>query len=126
MCQPVPDFSKEWNETIIFLHKLVDGGTNRSYGVQVAALAGVPSRVVERAEEILKSIERGTFDNQTITANSTWKTGAKTRPANKPNQLSLFHQPSHPVINELKQLSIDDLTPREALEVLYKLHALLK
>ena len=45
---------KEWNDTIIFLHKLVTGGTNRSYGIQVAALAGVPEKVVRRAEEILK------------------------------------------------------------------------
>ena len=55
---------KEWNDTIIFLHKLVEGGTNRSYGIQVAALAGVPDQVVKRAEEILKKIERGELDYQ--------------------------------------------------------------
>ena len=50
---------KEWNNTIIFLHKLVKGGTSRSYGIQVAALAGVPADVVNRAEEILKKIIEG-------------------------------------------------------------------
>ncbi len=54
---------REWNDTIIFLHKIMKGGTNRSYGIQVAALAGVPPKVVERAHEILKNIEQGEFDH---------------------------------------------------------------
>ncbi|MFH1021687.1 MAG: DNA mismatch repair protein MutS, partial [Pseudomonadota bacterium] len=48
---------REWNDTIIFLHKLLPGGTNRSYGIQVAALAGVPAKVVARAKELLHNIE---------------------------------------------------------------------
>ena len=55
---------REWNDSIIFLHKLVQGGTNRSYGIQVAGLAGVPQHVVQRAEEILKNIEQGEFDRE--------------------------------------------------------------
>ena len=55
---------REWNDSIIFLHKLVQGGTNRSYGIQVAGLAGVPQHVVQRAEEILKNIEQGEFDER--------------------------------------------------------------
>ncbi len=54
---------REWNDSIIFLHKIMPGSTNRSYGIQVAALAGVPPKVVERAHEILKNIEKGEFDH---------------------------------------------------------------
>lgn len=49
---------KEWNDEIIFLHKLVEGGTNRSYGIQVARLAGVPDKVIQRAKKVLSSIEK--------------------------------------------------------------------
>ncbi len=114
---------KEWNNTIIFLHKLVKGGTSRSYGIQVAALAGVPPHVVERAEEILRRIDHGEFDYQRLSADPARKRHANDK--SKPSQLSLFRQPSHPVIDELRQISIDDMTPREALALLYKLHALL-
>jgi len=115
---------KEWNNTIIFLHKLVKGGTSRSYGIQVAALAGVPTPVVERAEEILKRIDRGEFDYQRIADSTSKKTSAGNE-TGKPSQLSLFRQPSHPVIDEIRQASIDDMTPREALALLYKLKGLL-
>jgi DNA mismatch repair protein MutS len=53
---------KEWNEEIIFLRKLVEGSTNRSYGIQVARLAGVPTKVLKRAKEILKNIESGELE----------------------------------------------------------------
>ena len=58
---------KEWNETIIFLYKLIKGGTSRSYGIQVAALAGVPDEVVRRAQEILKRIDQADFDHRAVT-----------------------------------------------------------
>ncbi len=50
---------KEWNDEIIFLRKLVEGGTNRSYGIQVARLAGVPNSVVKKAKKVLAGIESG-------------------------------------------------------------------
>ncbi len=116
---------KEWNDTIIFLHKLVEGGTNRSYGIQVAALAGVPDQVVKRAEEILRKIERGELDYQK--ANNYRKVkekeGLKAASGN-PSQLSLFPSPSHPIIELLKTTSIDDMTPRQALDFLYRLEDL--
>ena len=52
---------KEWNDEIIFLRKLVQGGTNRSYGIQVARLAGIPDRVIKRAKRILYKIEQGDY-----------------------------------------------------------------
>ena len=117
---------KEWNNTIIFLHKLVKGGTSRSYGIQVAALAGVPPDVVHRAEEILKKIDHGEFDYQQLSHPDTGKGGRKADRGDKPSQLSLFRQPSHPVLEEIRNASIDDMTPREALELLYRLSGLLQ
>ena len=118
---------KEWNDTIIFLHKLVEGGTNRSYGIQVAALAGVPDQVVKRAEEILKKIERGELDYQQ--ANSGMQAGTRGKHqtvSTGPSQLSLFPLPSHPIIELLRTTSIDDMTPRQALDFLYRLEDLAK
>ncbi len=52
---------KEWNDRVIFLRKLVEGGTSRSYGIQVARLAGIPDGVIERAKEVLNNLEQGEF-----------------------------------------------------------------
>ncbi|MEE4166076.1 MAG: DNA mismatch repair protein MutS, partial [Desulfocapsaceae bacterium] len=118
---------KEWNDTIIFLHKLVEGGTNRSYGIQVAALAGVPDQVVKRAEEILKKIERGELDYQQANSSSQFKArSARKGASGGPSQLPLFPAPSHPVIELLKSTSLDDMTPRQALDFLYRLENLLR
>ncbi|MFV0438616.1 MAG: DNA mismatch repair protein MutS [Desulfopila sp.] len=116
---------REWNDSIIFLHKLVEGGTNRSYGIQVAALAGVPPQVVERAEEILKNIENGEFDQtgQPSIARSARPGKKKTR--SHPDQLSLFAPPSDPLRDYVKTIVPDQLTPRQALDVLYRLQELL-
>ena len=111
---------REWNDTIVFLHKLVEGGANRSYGIQVAGLAGVPDHVVQRAEEILKNIEQGEFDQsgQPIIAKSTRK---KTKRRAHPDQLSLFPPPEDPLRDYLLSLDVDELTPRKALEAIYEL-----
>jgi DNA mismatch repair protein MutS len=117
---------KEWNNTIIFLHKLVKGGTSRSYGIQVAALAGVPPDVVTRAEEILKKIDRSEFNYQQLTKSGQTKRDSKTNQEGKPSQLALFKQPAHPILDEIRHARVDDMTPREALELLYRLNALLE
>ncbi len=110
---------REWQGEIIFLHKLMKGGTSRSYGIQVAALAGVPGQVVKRAKEILHAIEKGDF-----TAIST----RQTTPAQKkkPAQLSLLAPSSHPVIEKLENLNPDNYTPIEALQLLYEIKEDLK
>jgi len=114
---------KEWNEEIIFLRKLVDGGTNRSYGIQVARLAGVPDSVLTRAKEILKNIEAGEFSDvglpQVGAGDKETATGA---PA---VQLPLFEKADHAVIRALKELDVDRLTPLEALNRLSELKGLL-
>lgn len=112
---------KEWNDTIIFLYKLVKGGTSRSYGIQVAALAGVPPEVVKRAGEILKQIDHGEFDHRTFSKQTDKKRARK----EQPNQLNLFPSPKHPIIDIIEKIDTDNLTPRQALAQLYALKDLL-
>ena len=117
---------REWNDTIIFLHKLMPGGTNRSYGIQVAALAGVPPRVVERAHEILKNIEKGEFDHfgKPRIAAGRQQNKKSSRAAKHPSQLSLFAPGSDPVREKLETITPDTLAPLEALNLLYELKKL--
>ena len=114
---------REWNDSIIFLHKLVRGATNRSYGVQVAGLAGVPEHVVKRAHEILADIERGTFSH----AGKATITDSDSRPAKmQPCQLPLFQPQDDPVRELLGSVKVDDMSPRQAMELLYQLSDLIE
>jgi DNA mismatch repair protein MutS len=107
---------KEWNDSIIFLHKLVKGATNRSYGIQVASLAGVPEHVITRAYEILKNIEQGEF-----TLQGQPKIGASKGTKRKsPRQLPLFSPPTSPLLNLLAHVDPDDLSPKQALQLIYQ------
>jgi DNA mismatch repair protein MutS len=110
---------REWQGQIIFLHKLVKGRTSGSYGIQVAALAGVPEHVVLRAQEILKEIEMGKFDGGAAT--SMPETRKNRRRRSHPGQLSLFAVPADPVREKLLQLKLDQCSPLEALQILYSL-----
>lgn len=114
---------REWQGNIIFLHKLVKGGTSRSYGIQVAALAGVPEEVVLRAKEILKDIELGKFSNS-LHAKRTRKPGSRAK--KHPDQLALFATPADPVEKFLEQINPDECSPIDALNALYKLKELLE
>ena len=113
---------KEWNETIIFLYKLIKGGTSRSYGIQVAALAGVPDEVVSRAQEILKRIDQADFDHRAVTGSTRPAAGRKKHPS----QLQLFTSPGHPLTEKLRTIDLDNMTPRQALDQLYQLKGLLE
>jgi DNA mismatch repair protein MutS len=109
---------KEWGGEIIFLRKIVEGGTNRSYGIQVARLAGLPQKVIDRAKEILSNLEKGELDALGMPKIATTKIPAlKPQP---PLQPSLFVQPD-PVRSELKRIKTDQLTPLEALNILDEL-----
>ncbi len=110
---------REWKESIIFLHKLVKGGTNRSYGIQVAGLAGVPDAVVTRAKEILHAIESGEL--QGAVPHQALIKSRKTRQKTHPNQLSLFQPPPDPLRDMLASTDVDEISPREALDILYTL-----
>ncbi len=108
-----PDAQTE-SERIIFLHKIVKGGTNKSYGLHVAAMAGVPDTVVTRANELLDQLESNA-DNR---KKSNPITRTKTR---QPQQLSLFNNTPDPIVEELLKTDPDQTTPIEALQLLRKL-----
>ena len=107
---------REWNEQILFLRKIVEGGTDKSYGIQVARLAGVPKEVVARAKKILASLETGTFLGKV--PEKAAEPVTESAPAEIP-QLSFFGAgEQHPILEELKGLDVDGLTPRDALNIL--------
>jgi DNA mismatch repair protein MutS len=108
---------KEWGEKIIFLRKLVEGGTNRSYGIQVARLAGLPPGVVERAKEVLQHLEEETTDVEGLPRLARYGPG----PQDGPLQLSLFRQSDQKLRRRLQRLKIEQLTPIEALNELARL-----
>jgi DNA mismatch repair protein MutS len=113
---------REWHDEIVFLHKIVDGGTDRSYGIHVARLAGVPAEVLERARQILADVERDAEDLAPRIA----RRGAKGKTEEPPErQLGLFDAPRSPVEKELEKLELDRLTPIEALLALRELKQLL-
>lgn len=117
---------KEWNNEIVFLRKLIDGPANRSYGIQVARLAGVPDPVVVRATEILSNLEEAAYDENMEPRKAREYTGGI--PIQKlTNQLSLFggapkrpatKEPQHPVLRELQEAPLDTMPPLEALNTL--------
>jgi DNA mismatch repair protein MutS len=102
---------KEWGNRIIFLRKIVEGGTNRSYGIQVARIAGVHDEVIDRAGEILNNLEMGEFDVTGKPRFAREKAGAN----RGGGQLSLFADDRELFFQELKHLDIVNLTPLEAL-----------
>jgi len=92
----------EWGEEVVFLRKIEEGGTDRSYGIHVARIAGVPKPVLTRARSILAHLEDS-------------GRGPATPPAPGEQQLALFEAPPHPVLDELRDLEPDDLSPIDAL-----------
>lgn len=108
---------REVGDEIVFLRRLAPGGADRSYGIQVARLAGLPDGIVLRARELLAELE-GTH---TGGGEGLGRHGAH-RPSSEgsPEQLSMF-QVEHPVVARLRALDPDGLTPRDALRVLYEL-----
>ena len=104
---------KEWNDEIIFLRKLVEGGTNRSYGIQVARLAGIPRDVIMRAKKILYHIENSNHNAQGLSILS-----QEENPLKGPVQLNLFQRSSQLIIEKLQQIDISKMTPLDALNVL--------
>jgi DNA mismatch repair protein MutS len=99
---------REWNDEIVFLHKIVEGGTDRSYGIHVARLAGVPEPLVKRAKEILAELEE---DAEGLAP----RIARGGREDDGPRQLGLFEAPFSATEEEIRKLDIDRLTPFEAL-----------
>ncbi|TVR73503.1 MAG: DNA mismatch repair protein MutS [Sphaerobacteraceae bacterium] len=105
----------EEGEEVVFLHRVVPGGADRSYGIHVARLAGMPRSVVHRAGEILQDLERISANGQ----GDSRREAMRQQPAS-PMQMTFF-APDSPVLDELKQLDIESLSPLEALTRLYEL-----
>ncbi|MFZ2880300.1 MAG: hypothetical protein WA009_12235, partial [Phototrophicaceae bacterium] len=96
---------------LVFLHKLMDGGADRSYGVHVAQIAGLPKPVIDRAEQLLRELEERGSD-------------FKVRKAAPAKQFSFFETHENPAIEAIRSLKIDELSPIEALTKLYELRRL--
>ncbi len=103
----------ERGNRINFLRKVVRGGSDRSYGIQVARLAGLPDEVVERAKTVLANLESEGVTPAGTPGHVTPSSGEDAY------QLSLFVPPDNPVIDELKNIDINALTPLEALTILH-------
>jgi DNA mismatch repair protein MutS len=117
--------AREWKDQIIFLRKIVSGRSDRSYGIQVARLAGLPGSVVARAQEILAGLERDEASRGGRPTLSTAAGGPSTA------QLGLFAVPEERastkadnIVSRLDQVDIDNTTPRQALELLADLKKL--
>jgi DNA mismatch repair protein MutS len=106
---------KETQDRILWLRKVLPGGTDKSYGIQVARMAGVPSEVIERARAVLAQLEKeGRSRKETVGAPAPEQRTA-------PLQMTLFTAEEHPVVEELKSLDLSVLSPIEALNRLYAL-----
>ncbi len=104
----------EEGENVVFLHKVVPGGADKSYGIHVARLAGLPKQVINRAQEVLQDLER---------KNSFTERDEPVR--TQPLQLPLFSD-THPVLTEIEKIDINSMTPLDALNKLYELQKKLR
>jgi DNA mismatch repair protein MutS len=109
---------REVGETILFLHRLQPGGADRSYGIEVGRIAGLPSAVIARARTLLKLLEGGDLA-QALAAGS----AAGRSPG---EQLPLFAPLAHPAVDRLRMIDPNALTPIAALQVLAELAALVR
>src|ERR1700744_2651114 len=102
---------REWNDSIVFLHEVMAGVADRSYGIHVAKLAGLPNAVVQRAEEVLRALEEGREGHTPLAHIDELPLFGATAPKPKINAVE----------EALATIEPDTLTPKQALEVLYDL-----
>jgi DNA mismatch repair protein MutS len=109
---------KEVGDKVIFLRKLVQGGTDHSYGIQVAKMAGIPNEVIERAKEVLFNLEANE-----LTPNATPKLAIHSRSQKNVyiNQISLFEEDSKALKEKIRKIEIEKMSPLEALNILNEL-----
>ena len=134
---------REWNDKVIFLRKVIPGATDRSYGIHVAQLAGLPDEVIERAREILEELEKEHYDSNgrskiavpghkelamqmNLFTRHTESAGDKTANSLRNQETAGRKAGSgekyrHPVIDELRKLKVDELTPIQALNKIHEL-----
>ena len=107
---------KEWNDEIIFLRKVVEGSSDKSYGIHVARLAGIPPQVLDRAREILSNLE-----SQNIELLEPAPRAKETTPGETHRQLDMFQDRSDAVLREIRRLDVNEMTPVQALQYLAEL-----
>ena len=110
---------REWMDEVVFLHKIVPGGTDKSYGIHVAKLAGIPKSILERSKEILAELE-STFEKE---ASGDKLTRQRTK---KPDMAPLFDQKEKDVLEKLKGLDVNNLTPIEGINLLNEIKDFLR
>jgi DNA mismatch repair protein MutS len=107
---------REVGETILFLHRLQPGGADRSYGIEVGRIAGLPTAVIARARTLLKLLEGGDLATALAAGNTAGRSPGE--------QLPLFAPVVHPVVDRLRAIDTNTLTPIAALQLLAELTAL--
>jgi len=107
---------KEWGDKIIFLRKIIKGAADKSYGIHVAQLAGLPQEIIDKSFLILKSLEEANYNK-----NGKTKIGSITSEKQNNEQLDLFGIENEKIKNEIKDMDINKLTPFEALAKLKEL-----
>ena len=105
----------EHGEEVIFLRKIIPGGADKSYGVHVARIAGIPPKVVARAKEIQTRLEVSDINQGSISANILEK---KEKPV---KQLDMFHIEQDALIHEIQEMNVYDITPMDALNMLFQI-----
>ena len=112
---------REWGDEVIFLRRVIEQPASRSYGIEVARLAGLPDSIITRAREILANLEQGELDEAGMPRI------ARDRRAKSPApQLGLFSPREERIVDELRSLDIERITPMDALNALARLAARLK
>ncbi len=112
---------KEWQGEVVFLHEVAPGTADRSYGIQVAKLAGLPAAVLSRADQVLAMLEQGEQSGAIARLADDLPLFA----ADRPRPAAAIAGQTSALEAALGELLPDELTPREALEALYRLKALL-
>lgn len=111
---------REWEEKIVFLHKIVPGSADKSYGIHVARLAGVPQWVNRRAEQILETLEsQGELEQNKALLQKNSASRSNPR-ASGEIQMTLFGPVEHPLVDKIKALDANQLTPINALQMLHQ------
>ena len=113
---------REWGDHIVFLRKIVSGGCDHSYGIQVAKLAGLPETVIKRAKEVLHNLEAETLNASDEPRIAQHVSGRDEHP----QQMSLFEELENSLRQELREINPDELTPIEALNKLDELKQLVE
>ena len=113
---------KEWGDHIVFLRKIVPGGCDHSYGIQVARLAGLPREVIERAKEVLHNLEANELTPNEVPKLALGKVDYLK--VAEP-QMKLFAEEEHKIREQLKKMDVDKMTPLDALKAIDELRKLL-